>query len=258
MTGRAILGLLAFALFAFLPVFTVNNTSPGVRTTWSLYAGMIVLLTLVAQFALKKNPATTVDGPYVRHYRRYLLASVCLAFVAAEIISIALTYLTPDRPFLLQTATWLSTLGRIFPVVGKYGTELSFPPGSTELIKTQGIISVTMLAGLVAAFSSIVYFCCMPRVERLNAYFMMESRSPSGRFSDGLMFLGVPFMLLICATALFGWGDFGARGLFEKCVMHAACYVRDDLTLFAAGLMKALALAMIFGCLLFAAAYGSV
>lgn len=239
----------AVAFLAIFPLFTVNSTSWGMRTIWISFVLMMVFVGLMAHLRTKSDPELERyaelqrNGPYVRRYRSLAFGVILITLLVAEILAVAATYATPDRPILWHGTELIAHWGEaIFPLVGKYATQMTPPLEPAVLFKVQAAATLFLSAGAVFFITFAPYFFCMPYDERQIQQRVQESASPS-RFTSSISKLLVllPIAILMGCAVFFGWFEFDSDAADlsrKKCLIEAACYSQDDLMLIAAGFLR--------------------
>lgn len=241
----------AAAFLAVFPLLAVNSTSGGMRFAWigilamGGFIGFMAHMREQSDAELHKYAELQRKAPYVRRYRPVVLAIILCTLLGAELLSVAATYATPDRPLLwhgtLRIAEWGTS---IFPLIGKYATQMTPPLDTQTLHKTQAVSTLFLAAGALSSIALVPYLIGMPHEQTLVAHRMAEQMQPGRRLlsSPGAMLLIlVPFSIL-CGLAFFlGWLEFESvsdNTRFRDCMVAAACYAHDDLMLIASGFLR--------------------
>lgn len=241
MKRQAFIGLAVLAA-ALLPAWAVNSASQHSRNIWVGSVLFLAFLSASAGSAAISSPSRTEwsSGPYEGRYVPYVNALAGISFLAAELVAIGLTYAEPDKGILGPTGRVLSEIGAtLFPVIARYETSMDPPLSPLFLFRTQSIVSVFLLAGLVTFFAYAAYWIRMPRQERRNVLRRGSHRPLSGGVAV-LCCLGAGAWL---AAIFFGFGEFKLTES-KFCLIQAPCYLfGGDLVVFTAALAKSLPLA---------------
>jgi hypothetical protein len=237
------------ACLAIFPLFTVNTTSWGMRLLWigalamGGFIGFMAHMREETDSELHKYAELQRKGPFVRRYRPIVIAIILGALLIAELLSVAATYATPDRPFLWHGTMLITQWGdSIFPLIGKYATRMTPPLDTETMYKTQAVTTLFLTAGALAFITYAPYVILMPHEETQVMHRVSDLTGPH-RFlsSPGMMLVTAPIAILLGLTLFFGWLEFSSasgHGRKEYCVLTAACYARDDLMLIASGFLR--------------------
>ncbi|TPL03393.1 MULTISPECIES: hypothetical protein [unclassified Mesorhizobium] len=182
-----------------------------------------------------------VLGPYVQRNFWYLAAFVGTSFLIAGAFSTSITYAQPGVGFVGELGLVLSQkAASLIPVVAKYATNMDPPLSPEVLFKTQSIVASFMLAGFLNLAAYAVYLVRMPKAERTEIYTSRQLKRHSVLF----VCFSTVFAVYVALAAYWGFDEFEAAPKAKWwCAMQASCYARgDDLTIFAAALLKVLAL----------------
>lgn len=195
----------------------------------------VFLLALIER--ARKDEEMHASGHY-RHRGRPIAGAVFVAApVLALIFSVAATHAVPEDPALWQMTIFMANLGdTIFPVVGKFVTQISPPLAPVTLYKAQSIVTLFLLAGLAMSIAMVPMMLSMPREERraireAGERYGRKIRSPAMRWL--CMALAAVFGLAV----FMGWIGFPLEPIHmsgKRCLVIAACYVQNDLLLLVA------------------------
>lgn len=184
-------------------------------------------------------------GPYLRRYRPIVVGLILSALVVAEILAVAATHATPDRPVLwngtMQIAEWGAS---VFPLAGKYATQITPPLDPQTLYKTQAVTTLFLLAGALNLITLAPYIICMPNEETVVMHKMSDRLSRSRFLSSSpasMLLIMVPFGIIGGFTFFLGWLEFDSvpdHPRLGVCLIAATCYARDDLMLIANGFLR--------------------
>lgn len=239
----------ATAFLSLFPLFAVNSTSWGMRIAWIGFLLMGVILGFIVHIGEQTNPELHKyaelqrKGPYVRRYRPIVFALTLGALLLAELLSVAATYATPDRPLLWHGTMLIAQGGDfIFPLIGKYATRVTPPFDVQTLYKIQTATTLFLAAGAFIFVILTPYLLFMPS-EEIQVMHRMSTAVRSSRFpsSPTSMLIMTPFSILGCLAIFLGWMEFGSasrRSLTMDCLLSAACYIQDDLALIASGFLR--------------------
>jgi hypothetical protein len=217
------------------------------RISWTGTVLLLGFLGLIASLARRSSQtsASRATGSYTLRHWTILLGCVGVSYLAAELVAVLTTYAEPRIGFLGEFESLVAAAGSIlFPVVAKYHEFLSATLGQETVLKVQAIVSAFLFAGVGTSCAMAINFMAMPTSDRKEFY--RKSRRP--KVSTGFIIFGVPFSMLMAASAFFGWFEFDGQlptSYSKFCPVKAPCYASgDDLVIFAAATMKAL---VIFG-----------
>lgn len=239
MSRGAWIGVGVFAA-CLLPAWAVKSASQQSRMIW---VGAVLFLAFLGLIGSLIQQASSRVGnapvPYL-FQKRSIGFAVGLSFLFAELSAIMITYADGDSGFVGKLGLLLSQTGTmLFPVVGRYATELSPSLSPQALLKTQGIVSAFLLAGLLSAVAILISLFRMSRAERRVIYEQNPQYPPSL-----IVVVALPFGILMALSAYFGWGEFSGPTA-DRCFIKATCYAYgNDLGLLAASIMKTM---VVFG-----------
>lgn len=241
-------GTLAF--LTIFPLFTVNTTSSGMRVVWISFLIMLAVIGVLAHLRTIDDPQLRADAErqykssYLRRYGRPLISFALGILLITEILAVAATYATPDRPLVWQVTQLIAGFGdALFPLIGKYATQMAPPLPPHVLYKVQTVMTLFLLAGAIIFIPSVLYYICIPHEDALIMQRMADKMRPSRLSSSpaAILFILVPFSIL-CGIAFFlGTFEFDPDPEYltrKKCFMKATCYAFDDLFLIATGFMR--------------------
>lgn len=240
----------ATAFLAIFPPLAVNTTSWGARIAWTCvlimggFLGFFVNVCEQSNPELHKYAELQRNGPYLRRYRPVVFALILGALLLAELLAVAVTYATPDKPLLSRTTIAIAQWGTsVFPLIGKYPTQMTSPLEAQTLFKTQAVMTLFLLAGALNFITLAPYILCMPHEETVVMH-RMQNDLNSSKFlssSPSVIVALMPFSILMGLAFFLGWLDFRAdsyRSLSFECLATAACYAQDDLMLIASGFLR--------------------
>ena len=233
--------LALLVLLAVLPVFTVNTTSLAMRVSWVSFLLICCFVGFTAHLRTKDDPKPTQRGPYTSRYGPIVLGIILSALLIAEIVAVAATYATPERPLLWQATMLISSIGdAVFPLIGKYATRMEPPLPPEVLYKVQTVTTLFLLAGAIIVIVFAPYALCMPLEESL-AIQKAAARFRKDRSATTKLLILAPFGIFCGFAPFLGWFEFDPDPAYvthKKCFMKAACYVGDDLLLLATGYLR--------------------
>ena len=229
---------------AIFPLIAVNSTSWGMRLLWIGFLAMGGFIGFMARMREQTDPELHKyaelqrKGPFVRRYRPIVIAMILGALLVAELLSVAATYATPDRPFLWHGTMLIAQWGdSIFPLIGKYATRMTPPLDTETLYKTQAVTTLFLSAGAVAFVVFAPYVILMPQEEARAAHRVSDMMDPY-RFLPVPAMILAPIAILFGLTFFLGWLEFNGYGRKSYCVFSAICYAQDDLMLIASGFLR--------------------
>ncbi|MFZ5672042.1 MAG: hypothetical protein ACOZAM_03660 [Pseudomonadota bacterium] len=253
----------AVAFLAAFPVFAVNSTSSGMRMLWIGALLMLAFIGFVGHLQVKGDPEIQKyaelqrRGPYLKRYRPAVFAIVLGVLVVAELLAVAATYATPQNPLFLHVTKQIAAGGNeIFPLVGKYATQMTPPLAAEVLYKVQTVTTLFLTAGAIAFLAYAPYILCMPR-EEARAMQRLQERMRTSKFASSpivMLYILVPFGILVGFALFLGWFEFAPEPAYltrKKCLMKAACYAADDLHLIAIGFIRMIAYGSWLGVIIF-------
>ncbi len=237
---RSVILWAAITFLAIFPIFTVNSTTTGMRVTWISTLLIFGFLGVIVHIRTKDDVELQQKGPFVRRYRPVAASIILGALMIAEILAVAATYASQDRPLLWRSVRLISSIGdAIFPLVGKYATQMTPPLAIEVLYKVQAVTTLSLAAGALIFIILVPYFLFMPRDE---AMVLQRIAARSGtNYSPTTKMLILPFAILAGFALFLGWFEFKPDPTYlthKKCSMKAACYVGDDLRLIATGFFR--------------------
>lgn len=244
MSRSAWIGVGVFAA-CLLPAWAMKSVTQQSRVWWIVAVFFFTLaattFTLIQQTSGRSSQRTPV--PHVLH-KPYVGLLVGLAFLFAELNAIMFSHAEPGVGFFGKFGLILSQIGSLlFPVVGRYASELGSTISLQALFRTQAIVSIFLLAGVLSTAAIAISLFRMADADRRLLYQQNPRKPPS---NTSIAFI-IPFAIFVALSGYFGWGEFGEPT--EKfCLIEAACFAsRDDLTILTASLLKCMG---IFGFLL--------
>lgn len=206
------------------------------RVAWLSTLLILSFGSVMAYVKTQDEPKLIYRGTYLRH-RPLTMGIILGALLIAEILAIAATYATPERPLLWQASLLLSSFGEIvFPLIGKYATRVTPPLQPEVLYKVQAVTTLFMLAGAVITIAILPHIILMSDSDqRFLEKVQSRVRGGSNWLTRNPLIL-VPFAVLIGFDLFFGWFEFDPDPAYlthKKCLLKAACYAHDDLHLIA-------------------------
>lgn len=257
------LSLSVTAFLATFPVFAVNSASSGMRMLWIGALLMLAFIGFIGHLQVKGDPeiqkyaALQQRGPYLKRYRPAVFAIILGVLAITELLAVAATYATPQRPLIWHTTMQIAAWGdAIFPLVGKYATRMTPPLAPDVLYKVQAVTTLFLTAGAIVFLAYAPYILCMPREEARTMQHLEDRMRPS-KFASSpivMLYILVPFGILVGFALFLGWFEFAPEPTYltrKKCLMKAACYAADDLHLIAIGFIRMIAYASWLGAIIF-------
>lgn len=177
------------------------------RILWTFFA-LFVLCFLgpalhLAQIGQSKSPAS----PFARQHWSKFATAIALPLLVAELLAIVATRTAPGHNIVAEIVSAIAKLGAaVFPLVGKFATEMDPPLPPGLLIQAQAVFTVFLLASFIAAAGvALLVFLLRPSPPSNDIW----ERPRSLDLSD---LIGPLFAVMLVAS-LFGWSDFYKNGL---------------------------------------------
>lgn len=241
-----VLSWTAVAFLALFPVLAVNATSSGMRLGWIFILTMFIVLGLSAHSRTKSNAELRSQArlleksSYARRYRPVITGIMLSTLVAAEVLAITATYAAPERPLIWHGTTLIAQWGEaIFPIVGKYATQIKPSLAPQILFKAQAVTTLFLVAGAVMFLIYVPYLIFMPR--RDTRVIERMTKSMGYGISPTMNLLMLPLGVLVGAALFSGWLEFSSDPESvsrKRQFIMAVNYVQDDLALIVAGFIR--------------------
>lgn len=228
---------------AFPPIF-VEQTTQASRLTWFGFLFTLAMVTGGAGFAHYHTTGRLTDdhsGPYARRYFKLLNVILISSFSTTIAMSVAFANMHDNSGWLGSTAKFMPIIvDPIFPWIERFRQAHISSPSNIQATKVEAIMSLSFIFGLITVASWAIYFGLMPAAERrIAAHQAKKYQKPR---SKAFMLFAVIFGIYCVISNYLGWGEFVPPAASKFCLLHAPCYIRNDLTIIVAAGLKCFAI----------------